>query len=111
MGIAQKHGDERKEPRIHLDIDAALFFDGIGVPATIKNISSHGALLACRHSPPIGSQISIITDRQELLATIIWIGEDRCGVQFSQLVDTRALGVADTLREVTSATIHELMAR
>lgn len=111
MGIALKHRDERKEPRSELNIDAALFFDGVGVPVTIQNISSHGALLVCRHLPPIGARISIITDRHELSATVIWIGEDRCGVLFSQVIDPITLGLENPLREITSATIHMWMAR
>ncbi|MFK4794245.1 PilZ domain-containing protein [Sphingobium sp. ZW T5_29] len=111
MGIALKHGDERRELRSQLNIDAALFFESVGVPVTIKNISSHGALLACRHLPAIGSRVSVITDRHELWATVIWVGEDRCGVLFSQVIDPSALGVVDRLPEVTSATIHKFIAR
>lgn len=87
MGIALKADGARTESRPHVNIEAALFFDSVGVPSTVKNISSHGALLACRHVPPIGSQVSIITDRHELWATVIWNGEDQCGVLFSQAID------------------------
>ena len=111
MGSALKNPCERKEPRSEVNIEATLFHDGIGAPVTIKNISSYGALLGGRHVPPMGAQVTIITDRHELWATVIWTGQDRCGVLLSQPVDIEMLGVPNPLTKITRATVHALMAR
>ncbi len=63
-------------------MEAAVFHDGFGVPARIKNISSFGALLAGKHVPPVGSHISLMTKDFEVSATVVWIGADRYGVLF-----------------------------
>ena len=111
MRSALQSQHARREPRVEVKLEATLFHDGIGVPVTINNISSYGALLCTRHLPPIGSQITIVTDRHELWATVIWTGEDRCGVLLSQSVDPEALGAAYPLPPVTRANVHALMGR
>lgn len=111
MRSALKPQHVARETRVEIDLEAVLYHEGIGAPITISNISSYGALLCTRYVPPIGSQITIVTDRHELWATVIWTGEDRCGVLLSQSVDPEALGVPNPLPQITRATVHRLMGR
>jgi hypothetical protein len=80
MPIAPKILDERSEPRAEVHLDAAIFFDGIGVPVTIKNISTHGVMLIGRHVPPGGTQVSVMTAQYVLRGVVQWIGEEQYGV-------------------------------
>lgn len=95
MRIALRQCEERVELRHEANIPATLFHDGVGVPATIKNISSYGAMLSVQYAPPLGSQVSIITDGRELLATIIWARDDKCGVLLNYSVDPADWLVSD----------------
>lgn len=80
MAIAPQKLDDRSEPRSEIYLDAAVFFDGIGVPVTIKNISTHGVMLAGRHVPPIGTHVSVMTAQYVLQGVVQWIGEEQYGV-------------------------------
>ncbi|HKY82652.1 MAG TPA: PilZ domain-containing protein [Sphingobium sp.] len=111
MGIALRHHNERREARSEVNIPATLVEEGVGTPVTIKNISSYGALLDGRSVPTIGSQVTIITDRHELWATVIWTRDGQCGVLLSQPLDVGTLGVPNPLTKITKASIHALMAR
>jgi hypothetical protein len=92
-----KHRLERAEPRFAANIEAVIFCDGFATPATIKNISAHGFLLECRHVPQIDSRVSIITDRAEMDAIVIWTGDDRYGVQLSSPIDPADFTTVDEL--------------
>jgi hypothetical protein len=80
MPIAPKVLDERGEPRLDVYLDAAIFFEGIGVPVTIKNISTHGVMLTGKHVPPVGTHVSVMTAQYVLRGTVQWIGEEQYGV-------------------------------
>ncbi|RYM06428.1 PilZ domain-containing protein [Sphingobium cupriresistens] len=77
----------RKEPRYAADIKSVLIWEGMREPVTIRNISAYGALLEGFHFPPINTRITLITDKMEVCATVIWRGADRCGLLLTSPIE------------------------
>ncbi|CAN5156805.1 hypothetical protein BH10PSE13_BH10PSE13_02960 [soil metagenome] len=83
--------EKRSDQRHSLDIEAFLYFDGIGEPVLLKNISHYGALLEGRYFPPVGTMVELIADGLEVAASVIWLGPDQCGVLLSHEVEPEAI--------------------
>lgn len=83
--------EKRSDQRHSLDIAAFLYFEGIGEPVLIKNISPYGALLEGRYFPPVGSRVELIAEGLEVGASVIWLGPDRCGVLLNHEIEPEAI--------------------
>jgi len=83
--------EKRSDPRHSLDIEAFLYFEGVGEPVIIKNISHFGAMLEGRYFPPVGSSVELIAVGLEVPASLIWLGPDQCGLLLSHEVEPEAI--------------------
>lgn len=90
-GIRRRRSEQRREPRYVAEIESLLFYEGVGEPVIIRNLSSYGALLHGRSFPPINSQVTLITEDREFLATVIWLGPDKCGLLLGAPVEPLTL--------------------
>jgi hypothetical protein len=82
--------DRREHSRHSVDMACTIFWKGLYEYATIENISLYGAQLAGFDFPPVGTAISIQVNQLEICATIIWCGENRCGVLLDHGLDPGA---------------------
>ena len=79
--------ERRRERRYHADIPSILVWDGMRQSVTIRNISAYGALLRGAYLPPVGTQVTLIADRIEIWATVIWSRQDQCGLILSGQIE------------------------
>lgn len=87
----RSQSDRRRESRFVANAPATLLWDGVSSPVTILNISVYGALLGGAHVPPVGARVTLIGDHLEICGTVIWQGDDRCGLLLSRAVDPLAV--------------------
>ena len=79
--------DRRQNPRTSIDVPCTVFWSGLYEYAAIRNISIYGAQLEGFAFPPVGTAITIVADRVEICASIIWVNGERCGVLLAHDVD------------------------
>lgn len=82
---------EAMDERYSLDIPGCLFFNGIGEPVIIKNISPFGTLLEGRYFPDIGERVELIATGLDVTGTVIWHGPDKCGLLLSREVEPEVI--------------------
>ena len=101
--------DRRRESRFVANAPATLLWDGVSEPVTILNISVFGALLDSAYVPSVGARVTLIGDHLEVCGTVIWQGEDRCGLLFSRAVDPLAVIQEPFVRTTEPPiTLHEV---
>lgn len=91
----------RKERRQSASISCTVLWDGLYEYATIRDISIYGAQLEGFCFPPVGTRISIIAEGLEICATIIWLGDNKCGVLLAREVDPVAFIRRHSIREIS----------
>lgn len=79
------------EPRDSLRREAVLYREAIGEPVVVTNISSYGAMLVGRSFPPAGAYVTLAVAGQDLIATVAWCGEEKCGLLFHDRIDPTSL--------------------
>jgi len=82
------------EPRDPLRREAVLYCNAIGEPVVVTNISSYGAMLVGRSFPAAGTYVTLAVAGQDLVATVAWCGEEKCGLLFHERVDPASLSEA-----------------
>lgn len=91
-GMTGRRAQERRmEPRHPSRREAVLYCNAVGEPVVVTNISSYGAMLAGRSFPPAGTYVALAIAGQDLVATVAWCGEEKCGLLFHERVDPAAL--------------------
>ncbi|MET0249225.1 MAG: hypothetical protein ABW164_05805 [Sphingobium sp.] len=91
-GMTGSHGHERRmEPRHPSRREAVLYCNAVGEPVVVTNISSYGAMLAGRSFPSVGTYVTLAVAGQDLVATVAWCGEEKCGLLFHERVDPTGL--------------------
>ncbi|SEJ96172.1 PilZ domain-containing protein [Sphingobium sp. AP50] len=95
--------DRREHSRQSVNVPCTVFWKGLYEYATIQNISLYGAQLEGFEFPPVGTSISIQVDRLEVCATIIWCGENRCGVLLAHGLDPAAFIQENGVRPIVTA--------
>jgi len=77
--------DRRIVPRKRVFKAGSIEFDGVAIDCIIRNVSSHGATLdvASPLSIPNAVTLNIITRQERQHCHIVWRGEKRVGVAFT----------------------------
>lgn len=88
VGIDMKNREFRKATMIA----ARLRTDGGWTDATIRNISSHGAMLQLvGRAPCRGSYVELRRDTLVVVGRIMWSTANRCGINTRERIDVNSL--------------------
>ncbi|WCP13348.1 hypothetical protein sphantq_01775 [Sphingobium sp. AntQ-1] len=72
--------ERRLSPRESANVPCIVNWSGMYEFATIKNMSIYGAQLEGFNFPPAGTAVTIVVDKVEICASIIWVDGAKCGV-------------------------------
>jgi hypothetical protein len=103
--------ERRRESRYIANAPATLLWDGITEPVTIDNVSSYGALVRGLYLPPVAARVTLIADHLEVCGTVIWRGDERCGLLLSRAVDPLAAIAEPSVRTVEPPRQREISLR
>lgn len=93
---AEEAADEhRSDTRHPLIWSGTLHYDFQSTPVRLRNISTHGALIECSTSLPVGAEPYLeIGEAGSLFATVSWTCGDQVGLRFKEPFDLSALSRA-----------------
>lgn len=75
--------DQRQEPRLGSEQPVAMGFRGDEIAATVLNISSTGAMIACAIDAVIGERLELTFPGDERIEGIVrWVRDDCLGIEF-----------------------------
>ena len=85
LAEAPQMEERRKVPRKRVFKAGSIEFDGVAVDCIIRNVSPHGATLDVPSPPniPHAVTLNIITRQERRHCQIVWRGERRIGVAFT----------------------------
>ncbi len=90
LNALAQSSERRCSPREPANISCTVSWSGLYEFALIRNMSIYGAQLEGFDFPPAGTAITIVVDRVEICASIIWADGERCGVLLEHGVDPAA---------------------
>lgn len=67
----------------------------------VANISTYGAMLIGRRFPDAGAHVTLSIAGNDLVATVAWSGDEKCGLMFHEQIDPA------TFAQVSSGTGQE----
>lgn len=82
--------ERRRSPRETANVPCTVNWSGLYEFATIRNMSIYGAQLDGFEFPPAGTAVTIVVNRVEICASIIWADGEICGVLLAHNVDPAA---------------------
>ena len=82
--------ERRRNPRVTANVPCTVNWSGLYEFATIRNMSIYGAQLDGFEFPPAGTAVTIVVNRVEICASIIWADGEICGVLLAHNVDPAA---------------------
>ena|SRR5689334_4739910 len=85
--IQSSEADARGASRSSLYLSAVLCCDGFSSPVKIRNLSSSGALIEGPIVAASGSFVQLVRGGLNVGALVVWSGEGKCGLKFSDLID------------------------
>jgi hypothetical protein len=57
------------------------------IDARLRDLSQKGALIECRDVPPVGTQLIFIRGGISVPARVAWVGRNRLGLEFVEMID------------------------
>lgn len=94
--IQSSEADARGATRSSLYMSAVLCCDGFSSPVKIRNLSSSGALIEGPIVAALGSFVQLVRGGLNVGALVVWSGEGKCGLKFSELIDVPQWRAAPT---------------
>jgi hypothetical protein len=83
--------DSRSAPRFPTKLEAVLRVGQDRVPIVIGDISRTGALVCGPMLPVRGQRVALVAQGLEVKATVVWSGDQSCGLSFHAAVDPLAV--------------------
>jgi hypothetical protein len=83
--------DARSAPRFPTKMEAVLRVGQERVPIVIGDISRTGALVCGPMLPIRGQRVALVARGLEVTATVVWSGNESCGLSFHAAVDPLAV--------------------
>ena len=83
--------NKRREPRESVFLKAKLRNTMAEISVTVRNLSSHGAMIEGTGQIRVGSEVALqLNAIGRVYGTVAWAKFDSCGLQFSRPIDHRA---------------------
>lgn len=92
--------ERRLSPREPANVPCTVSWSGLYEFAAIKNMSIYGAQLEGFDFPPAGTAVTIVIDKVEICASIIWVDGAKCGVLLEHDVDPIAFIRQHSIRPI-----------
>ncbi|MDO7844320.1 PilZ domain-containing protein [Sphingomonas immobilis] len=87
---------KQREPRQQVLLPARMRWDGPWVEGQVRNVSTHGLMVAANTLPPRGTYVEVLVGSLSITARAMWTGPDGCGlrsrnaIEFDRLRERRA---------------------
>ncbi|WP_097065204.1 PilZ domain-containing protein [Sphingomonas guangdongensis] len=89
-----------REDRTNVLLDARMRAGSSWLSASIRNVSSRGAMLALPHPPPVGTYVELRRGDMIIIARVVWSDEQRCGLRSQRPISLPHLQAANPHREL-----------
>jgi hypothetical protein len=86
MGEQQSQSRRRASEREEVVLAGSAFGLGRSRSIIVSDLSPRGARLDGRDMPPPGHDVLVVVGPFDGLATVVWRTDDRCGVEFDDVV-------------------------
>jgi hypothetical protein len=83
--------DERRAARSNVVLTGTIEFGGRQIPARVRNVSVHGALVTADDLPPEDAEVTLRLKGMVLQSWIAWARHPEAGIQFGTPVTNNAL--------------------
>ena len=83
-GGSSAEGPMRREQRFELRLDVSLRTDAGSYPACLLDLSRAGAMVETRLPLLAGARVTLIAERLEVEARLVWARNGRCGLLFDK---------------------------
>ena len=77
----------RRNPRSHLFMKAALELGGRQIDVKLRNLSAEGALVEGEGLPVEGVELLFRKDKLTVPARVAWLADNRAGISFAQALE------------------------
>ena len=92
MGESLSHTCRRHSDREPVILAGSAFGLGRSRSIIVSDLSSGGARLDALDMPAPGDDVLVVVGPFDGLATVVWRSDDRCGIQFDDVVADETLG-------------------
>jgi hypothetical protein len=92
MGDSPSQTCRRRCEREPVVLAGSAFGLGRSRSIIVSDLSSGGARLDARDMPAPGDDVLVVVGPFDGLATVVWRSDDKCGIQFDDLVADETLG-------------------
>src|SRR5438045_9734699 len=91
MGQDNNQPCRRSSEREEVVLAGSAFGLGRSRSIIVSDLSAEGARLDARDMPAPGDDVLVVIGPFDGLATVVWRGDDKCGVEFDELVASETL--------------------
>ena len=92
MSEDQTHDCRRVSERESVILAGSAYGLGRSRSIIVSDLSAEGARLDAHDMPAPGDDVLVVVGPFEGLATVMWRGDDRCGVRFDEALPPETLG-------------------
>jgi hypothetical protein len=78
--------ERRASPRSNMFLAAMLEVGSEQAAVKIRNMSSHGAMIATPLQPPVGTQVLLTRGPLKVQGEVVWCSGERCGLKLASAV-------------------------
>lgn len=91
MGVEQpiktNEAGKRRAKRARVLLSAKLETESGSIDCRLRDLSPKGALIECKPTPPIGSEVRFVRGTLSIAARVAWSQPGRLGLEFAESID------------------------